>query len=257
MNLNKCHIKRQFDRSAFRYDSVAGMQRDIVADLMTLNLMSVGDSGSVARILDAGCGTGYGLKALSEIHTQSSLFGLDLAPAMLKAAEQFAGVRAEFVQGDIESLPFDDDFFDVVWSSSAIQWCDLSVAINELTRVTKPGGRMLVSTFCAGTLQAWRSIWGVSAERFVDVEQITQACSHLQHFELHEKTYVQTFTSFNQAVTSIRELGAGNAEEQRSQGLLSRERFCLIKAKIESIIQKEGCIKLPYKVVLLSGVKKG
>ena len=255
MNLNKNHIKRQFDRSAFRYDAVAGMQQEIVDDLIGL-VQAQPENAKPKRILDAGCGTGYGLRALSQRYSKALLYGLDLAPQMLKAAHQLRSVDAEYVQGDIESLPFDDGYFDVVWSSSAIQWCDLIVAVNELSRVTKPGGSVLISTFTAGTLKEWRAVWGVESGRFVDVEKISIACKHLAEVELHEKTYTQEFTSFDDAVTSIRELGAGNAEEQRSHGLLSRERFRSIKSTIESIIQKEGCIALPYNVVLVSAIKK-
>ena len=51
--LNKDHIRRQFDRSAYRYDGVAQMQADIVADLLAF---SVPFTAQVpASIVDVGC----------------------------------------------------------------------------------------------------------------------------------------------------------------------------------------------------------
>jgi len=196
LSLNKEHIQRQFDRSANSYDHVAGMQRDIVADLM--ELISDGDHSINGQILDAGCGTGYGLQALAKYYPQAKFTGLDLAPEMLKIAYAQSGNKggnqtgnAEFVQGDIEALPFTDNTFDLTWSSSAIQWCNLKSAVTQLVRVTKPGGQIAISTFCAGTLREWRQIWGVDQDdRFVGRDQLQEELTKagLIQVSLQEKT---------------------------------------------------------------------
>lgn len=254
MNLDKMHVQRQFDRSAVSYDTVAGMQREIAAELITHLAQS---NEPAARILDAGCGTGYGLQFLEKEFPQAHLTGVDLAPAMLGIAHEHLP-DATFVQGDIESLPFDDGQFDIAWSSSAVQWCDLPKAVSELVRVTKPGGHILLSTFSEGTLQQWRQIWGVEeGDRFLPVQKIRDAFQlpGLTPMVVAEKRYDQVFNSFSEAVQSIRELGAGNAGQDRAQGLLGLGRYRAIKTKFDQIIEQRGVISLPYNVVFVSAVK--
>ena len=148
--LNKTHIQRQFDRSASRYDRVAQMQLQITQDLLAY--VQVKPSKDL-KVLDAGCGTGYGMQALADAYSKASITGVDIAPAMLEMA-QVRCPDAQCLVGDIEQLQFQSNFFDLTWSSSAIQWCDVERAAKELMRVTKPGGQVLVSTFSNGTLQA-------------------------------------------------------------------------------------------------------
>jgi len=255
MNLNKVHIQRQFDRSAESYDKVAGMQREIAAELASK--VDCDRALLSQAILDAGCGTGYGLQFLQERFPSSALTGLDLAPAMLTAARQQLP-NVAFVEGDIESLPFKNQQFDITWSSSAVQWCDLQQAVSELYRVTKPGGQILVSTFSEGTLDQWRKIWGLDDDgRFMSKRAIQAEFESvaLDALSVFEKSYEQVFTSFPKAVESIRELGAGNAEKDRSQGLLGLDRYREIKAKFNRMIEQDGVIRLPYKVVFVCAQK--
>ncbi|ESS06750.1 MAG: methylase involved in ubiquinone/menaquinone biosynthesis [uncultured archaeon A07HB70] len=65
---------------------------------------------------------------------------------MQKAFEKFGRHgRVRFCRGDAERLPFADDAFDVVWSSGSIEyWPNPVDALEELRRVTRPGGQVLV-----------------------------------------------------------------------------------------------------------------
>ena len=97
------------------------------------------------RVLDVGCGTGFGTAGLLE-HADDG-HGLDQSVhQMEKAFEKFAKHdRVRFYRGDAERLPFVDDAFDVVWSSGSIEyWPNPVAGLAELRRVAKPGGRVLV-----------------------------------------------------------------------------------------------------------------
>jgi len=246
--LNKDHIRRQFNRSAQRYDQVAQMQYDIATDLLAFAALSGCNNKAIA---DIGCGTGYGLQALADQFPQGRFTALDLAPGMLKIASG-RQPNARFVLGDIESLPFEDAEFDITWSSSAIQWCDLQQSVNELARVTKPGGHVVVSTFSSGTLDDWRKLWtpDQTLQRFETNASIETAFVNagLKGIRLKSKTYTQGFTSLRSAANSIRDLGAGNAEQDRSQGLFGVNKYRAIETKFQQIIANNGEFVLPYNV---------
>jgi demethylmenaquinone methyltransferase/2-methoxy-6-polyprenyl-1,4-benzoquinol methylase len=97
------------------------------------------------RVLDVGCGTGFGTDGLldhvDEVH------GLDQSRHQMERAFEKFGTRGRvrFVRGDAERLPFADDSFDAVWSSGSIEyWPDPVAALAECRRVTRPGGQVLV-----------------------------------------------------------------------------------------------------------------
>lgn len=101
------------------------------------------------RILDVGCGTGTLEFHLKKAHPQSDVMGLDADPEVIKLARQKVGEngRVSFKQGLLERLPFDENEFDLVLSSSTIHHLPAEfkkLAFREMYRVLKPGGRALV-----------------------------------------------------------------------------------------------------------------
>jgi len=249
MLLNKDHIRRQFNRSATSYDRVAGMQRDIVDHLIAKLPTEIAKAKVIA---DLGCGTGYALAQLTKCASLADLVGVDLAPNMLECVAQRL-MNVDLRQGDIEALPLQDGAADLSFSSSAIQWCDLGRAINEIKRVTRAGGCIAISSFVEGTLESWRRLWPVSGARFMSGTAFSAAihAAGLSDVELQFKTYQQRFYSFEHAVKSIRDLGAGNAEQDRTRGLMGRAQYRAIKRRAEQIIEQQGGIVLTYKVVFV------
>jgi SAM-dependent methyltransferase len=97
------------------------------------------------RVLDVGCGTGFGTEGLLDVVEE--VHALDQSPHQLSKAYDKFGKRGRvrFHLGDAERLPFADDAFDVVWSSGSIEyWPNPVEALAELRRVCKPGGEVLV-----------------------------------------------------------------------------------------------------------------
>jgi ubiquinone/menaquinone biosynthesis C-methylase UbiE len=104
-------------------------------------------------ILDAGCGTG--IFTADVLKTGARVVGLELALAMLRRAlTKFPGRTFKPVIGDIRRLPFADASFDKTISITAIEFIqDARVAVEELFRVTKSGGFIVVATL--NSLSPW------------------------------------------------------------------------------------------------------
>jgi demethylmenaquinone methyltransferase/2-methoxy-6-polyprenyl-1,4-benzoquinol methylase len=94
------------------------------------------------RVLDACCGTGdLALAALAE---GGRVTGLDFSPAMLERARRKSG-EVEWVEGDLLALPFGDGSFDAATVGFGMRNVeDRSLALRELRRVLRPGGRLAV-----------------------------------------------------------------------------------------------------------------
>jgi SAM-dependent methyltransferase len=90
------------------------------------------------RLLDAGCGAGL---ALSEAAARgASVTGLDATGPLLAVAARRTPA-ADLRQGDIDTLPFEADSFDVVTSFNAVQYAiDPAAAVAEIARVCRGGG---------------------------------------------------------------------------------------------------------------------
>lgn len=96
------------------------------------------------RVLDVGCGTGFGTEGL--LQYVDHVTGIDQSPHQLQhARDKFPPETATLMLGDAERLPFEDDAFDVVWSSGSIEyWPHPVETLSDLRRVCRPGGRVLV-----------------------------------------------------------------------------------------------------------------
>jgi 2-polyprenyl-3-methyl-5-hydroxy-6-metoxy-1,4-benzoquinol methylase len=101
------------------------------------------------QVLDLACGTG--VVAITAARLGAKVTGLDLTPELLERAREnskLAEVEIDWREGDVEKLPFNDGAFDIVLSQFGHMFAPRpSVAIAEMLRVLKPGGRLAFSTW--------------------------------------------------------------------------------------------------------------
>jgi ubiquinone/menaquinone biosynthesis C-methylase UbiE len=101
-------------------------------------------------IADVGCGPGYLLQLIAKEYPTIKLVGVDISRTMLERAKANFGSmglagRAEFREGSADHLPFEDQTQDVIVSTLSLHhWADPKAAFNEIHRVLKPGGKMLI-----------------------------------------------------------------------------------------------------------------
>ena len=112
------------------------------------------------RLLEVGCGMGTDL--LQFARGGSVCTGIDLTPRSVEISSLHFGLydmRADFVLGDGESLPFADESFDVVYSNGVLHHTpDTARAVRELHRVLRPGGLAKVMLYHRNSLYYWTEI---------------------------------------------------------------------------------------------------
>ena len=125
-------------------DKRAGESDDFSEQLYFYALKSTQkDAPRPRRMLEVGCGPGWGLDLISRLEEESSFVGLDLSPKAIEFASKRSAnsKRLKFVQGDAESLPFTDAEFDVVLNiESSHNYPHPERFFAEAVRVLKPGG---------------------------------------------------------------------------------------------------------------------
>ena len=145
---------RIFDRIAHRYDllnRLLSFGRDIAWRKKVARLLPERDN---LTLLDLATGTADLLFSLCENGTRiGSAVGLDMSAEMLtlagtKLQKKQPSQPCLFLRSDAQSLPFPDRSFDVVTIAFGIRNIpDVNLALREMTRILKPGGRAIVLEF--------------------------------------------------------------------------------------------------------------
>jgi SAM-dependent methyltransferase len=101
--------------------------------------------GAGQRVLDIGCGSGVYLRAAAD--RGAAVAGLDASETLLEIARHRVP-DADLRRGDMQSLPFEDDVFDVVSGFNSFFFAaDMGAALSEAGRVAKPGGTVLIQVW--------------------------------------------------------------------------------------------------------------
>lgn len=159
MTLAPDAVRSMFDRIAPVYDAmnrVMTMGLDVRwRRLGARAVVRPGDS-----VLDAACGTGD--FAVADLRAGAArVVGLDFSPRMLERARRKAP-QVEWVEGDLLALPFADAAFDAATVGFGVRnVADLELALRELRRVVRPGGRVAILeiTRPRGPLRPFYSLW--------------------------------------------------------------------------------------------------
>ncbi|HEV8722547.1 MAG TPA: methyltransferase domain-containing protein [Candidatus Binatia bacterium] len=156
-------------RDAASYDSVtAEFERftDLLSTPLAARMLALAELAPAQRVLDVGTGTGVvALQTAAKIGVNGKILGIDLSDGMLaaarvKAARAGFAERVEFRQMDAEALAIEDRSFDRVLSLFALlHFPNPPVALREMFRVLRPGGKLVVAV---GSGPPWISLRGLA-----------------------------------------------------------------------------------------------
>ena len=93
------------------------------------------------QVLDVGCGKGRFARVLHEQNPGAEIWGLDISEEMLRFVPAGIHTRA----GSMTELPFADSTFDFAYATESLEHAvEIERAVNEMCRVVKPGGRLVI-----------------------------------------------------------------------------------------------------------------
>ncbi|MEC0183743.1 malonyl-ACP O-methyltransferase BioC [Paenibacillus peoriae] len=289
MTNRKAAIARQFNRSAAGlYDTHAHVQRTM-ADMLAEFLMQQAnaDDSSKHGILEIGCGTGNLTEILVNRWLHSSITALDIAPAMLLAAEQRVLSTANpaipvgsndrpssdihFLLADVEMWAANApaSSFDLIVSSACFQWLSQpQQTLNYLYRLLRPGGILAFATFGPRTFHelhtAFEEVYrakGMVPQRhglsFQSAKQWKDSLTTAGFSDIQYKCklFTEEYASPRDFLLSVKSLGASTSEAVISHSLGSRRLFTSLYKEYEDRFSTPKGVAATYDIVLIQAAK--
>jgi malonyl-CoA O-methyltransferase len=259
--IDKQQVRRAFSRAAPQYDAAAVMQREVCRRMLErLDYVKLQPS----RILDAGSGTGWGARKLTERYPESTVIALDIAQGMLNWSRAqlgwwqklFSGKRHAYLCADVEQLPIARNSVDMVWSNLTVQWCnDLPATFRGLHDALKTEGLLMFSTFGPDTLKELRSSFHeIGSHRhvreFTDMHDIGDmlAASGFSDPVMDMETIKLTYDDVKAVLRDLHSIGAQSADAGRARGLMGKSEWQQVVQHYERF-RRDGKLPATFEIV--------
>lgn len=218
-------VRRNAGRAAGSYDAAAELQARVRRQMIDrLDWIAF----TPETVVDLGCGTGHGARALGARWPGARVIAVDFAPAMVaEAARQDAASRCEHLCADARALPLPDACVDLLFSNLMLPWCDdLDAAFTEFHRVLRPRGLFCFSTLGPDTLVELRAAWRAVDDDthvlpFADMHDIGDGLvrAGLAEPVLDVSRYTLTYPDLRTLMRDLKAIGAQNATSDRARVL--------------------------------------
>lgn len=251
--INKKAIAASFSKAAISYDQFADLQREIGHYLINLLPASV---KQVNSILDLGCGTGYFSSLLSELASPTNLTCFDLSPEMLKQAAQKKLSHCDYVEGDIDQLPFTNHQFDLIFSNLVVQWSEqLTLCLVQAKQALHTNGVLCFSTLLNGSLielqQAWKEVDNRNhVNDFLNEQQVKNALQQAGfiQFSVTTETRVKKYPDVISVMKALKGIGANHVHNGNHNRTSGRQLLKQLEKGYQPFIGQDGLYNLSYQV---------
>ena len=192
------------------------------------------DYAKEARVLDAACGVGYGCFILSTAARE--VIGIDKSPEAVEYAKRnFSTPKIKFEVADILSMPFAMESFDLAVAFEIFEHVkDSSKFLNELKRIVKKNGKIILSTPNSAYLKS--SVENPFHLREYNLDELRSAISFVfqDDFQLLGQSSYSPMKGFLKSYIKIKKsLGLGPLIKKSSSGLSSPEQLLTMKLSSE------------------------
>lgn len=154
----KTQVSRMFNRIAPYYDFLNRFLSLGIDQRWRKKAIGHLKSSSPQHILDVATGTGdMALEIVKQFETEK-VVGIDISSQMLevgrkKIAKRNLSDKIELIEGDSENLPYSDNSFDAICVAFGVRnFENLEKGMQEMNRVLKPGGKLVVLEFSKPTV---------------------------------------------------------------------------------------------------------
>ncbi len=164
-----------FDRVAGRYDLLNSVMTAGLHHAWRVRAADRAEVGPGDSVLDVCCGTGdLAFELASRVSPDGHVVGCDFSEPMLdlarEKAEHGSAGAVRFEWADALDLPYDAGRFDAVTVGFGLRnFADFDRGLAEMTRVLRPGGRLVVLEFTAPTRPPFSTFYSIWFDRIVPV----------------------------------------------------------------------------------------
>ena len=246
---DKRSIEQSFSRAAKTYDQSAQFQRQCAEDFAAW--LAARSSGTPARILEAGCGTGQLTIRLHNLYPTADFLATDLSSGMIRlCSERFAGTPIRFRIHDFD-LPFEISDRDLAVSSLSLQWSrNLRTAFEHFHSALRSGGELFAAIPLEESLSQIRGFFQEEntifrGPRLPSLPEIEQALNGLfRNLSLETSRYTEEYPDLHALLRSMHRNGTSGGNTGTPVSVLKE----LIRK------HREPC-PAEYKVVFLKGIR--
>jgi len=162
--VNRASLDKRPDEVATMFDDVAP-KYDVVNDVLSLGqtrrwrriVVDAMETTRGQRVLDLAAGTGTSSEPYADAGID--VVACDFSLGMLKVGKR-RRPDIDFIAGDATNLPFADNTFDATTISFGLRNVnEPKKALQEMLRVTRPGGRLVIAEFSQPVVPLWRTMY--------------------------------------------------------------------------------------------------
>lgn len=205
--MNKELIRKRFSKSLSTYQKNA-----VVQEKMAKKLVRLIPESYYENILELGCGTGFLTSQINSRIKFKNYYAVDMVNNCSKYITKI-NPEIKFFCDDIEKLEFETKF-DLIISNAALQWLeDFESYIKNLSRLLKPEGRIIFSTFGANHFTELSKVTDLSL-KYYPTESLRAVFSDYKIEYLFEENRILFFKTPKQILEHLKKTGVNSLNER-------------------------------------------